>query len=91
VRLFGWAGSGGWMVIGIAQDFGMGTCKPFFFNVPQINCCYAERPIRSYELLADVQAGWMKDKTVNFFILRLTPLAGPLDRNVRSNSNQLPY
>ncbi|KIM41054.1 hypothetical protein M413DRAFT_158670 [Hebeloma cylindrosporum] len=61
--LVGWAGSGGWMVFEIAQDFGM------------------ERPVRSYELLADVQSGWLKDKTVNFFILRLTPLAGPLDRN----------
>jgi hypothetical protein len=29
--LVGWAGSGGWMVFEIAQDFGMGTCKPFFF------------------------------------------------------------
>ena len=89
--LVGWAGSGGWMVFEIAQDFGMGTCRPFFSNVPYIDCFYAERPIRSYELLADVQAGWLKDKTVNFFILRLTPLAGPLDRNVRSNSNQLLY
>ena len=28
--LVGWAGSGGWMVFEIAQDFGMGMCKPFF-------------------------------------------------------------
>lgn len=59
--------------------------------MPYIDYFYTERPIRSYELLADVQASWLKDKTVNFFILRLTPLANPLDRNVRPGSNQLPY
>ena len=81
---------GGWC-LGLPRISGWVRASLFFFNVPQINCCYAERPIRSYELLADVQAGWLKDKAVNFFILRLTPLAGPLDRNVRSNFNQLPY
>ncbi|KAF8953954.1 hypothetical protein BDZ97DRAFT_1929168 [Flammula alnicola] len=52
--LVGWAGTGGWMVFEVMQDFGM------------------ERPIRSYELLADVQSSWLKDKTVNYFILKLT-------------------
>jgi hypothetical protein len=93
--LVGWAGSGGWMVFEIAQDFGMGTCKPYFYFYFQrallLIYFIPERPIRSYELIADVQAGWLKDKTVNFFILRLTPLADPLDRNVRSKSNRLPY
>ncbi|KAH9480829.1 hypothetical protein JR316_0007430 [Psilocybe cubensis] len=59
--LNGWAGSGGWMVFEVAQDFGM------------------ERPVRSYELLADVQSSWLKDKSVNYFVLRLTPLAVPLN------------
>ncbi|KAL1743078.1 hypothetical protein HDZ31DRAFT_83668 [Schizophyllum fasciatum] len=33
-----------------------------------------ERPIRSFEHVADVQAGWNKDKTVNILVLKLTPL-----------------
>ncbi|KAF6754863.1 hypothetical protein DFP72DRAFT_812127 [Ephemerocybe angulata] len=40
-----------------------------------------ERPIRSFELLADVQASWNKDKMVNLFVLKNTPLALPLSRN----------
>ncbi|KAF8891964.1 hypothetical protein CPB84DRAFT_1816263 [Gymnopilus junonius] len=66
--LNGWAGSGGWMVFEVAQDFGM------------------ERPIRSYELLADVQASWLKEKTVNYFVLKLTPLATPLSRSAIPSS-----
>ncbi|KAF9077521.1 hypothetical protein BDP27DRAFT_1311189 [Rhodocollybia butyracea] len=34
-----------------------------------------ERPIRSFELLSDVEASWNKDKLVNVFLLKLTPLA----------------
>ncbi|KAI5825964.1 hypothetical protein K523DRAFT_341473 [Schizophyllum commune Tattone D] len=33
-----------------------------------------ERPIRPFEHVADVQAGWNKDKTVNTLVLKLTPL-----------------
>lgn len=33
-----------------------------------------ERPVRSFELLSDVEASWNKDKTVNTFILKLTTL-----------------
>ncbi|KAF9565077.1 hypothetical protein CPC08DRAFT_630436 [Agrocybe pediades] len=40
-----------------------------------------ERPVRSYELLADVQSSWIKDKTVNYFVVRLTPFAIPLRRS----------
>ncbi|KAG2009776.1 hypothetical protein CC2G_012667 [Coprinopsis cinerea AmutBmut pab1-1] len=39
-----------------------------------------ERPIRSFELLSDVQASWNRDKMVNLFVLKLTPLAIPLSR-----------
>jgi hypothetical protein len=28
--LVGWAGTGGWMVFEVVQDFGMGICKPFY-------------------------------------------------------------
>ena len=42
----------------------------------------AERPIRTFELLADVQASWNKDKMVNLFVMKMTPLAVPLSRNV---------
>ncbi|KAJ7079811.1 hypothetical protein B0H15DRAFT_787780 [Mycena belliarum] len=40
-----------------------------------------ERPIRSFELLADVQASWNKDKMVNTFVIKLTPLAPLLSRS----------
>ncbi|KAF9468631.1 hypothetical protein BDZ94DRAFT_1153591, partial [Collybia nuda] len=40
-----------------------------------------ERPIRSFELLADVQASWNKDKMLNTFIVKLTPLAPVLSRS----------
>ncbi|KAJ7625333.1 hypothetical protein DFH06DRAFT_1008004 [Mycena polygramma] len=40
-----------------------------------------ERPIRSFELLADVQASWNKDKMINTFIVKLTPLAPILSRS----------
>ncbi|KAJ7816111.1 hypothetical protein B0H13DRAFT_434881 [Mycena leptocephala] len=46
-----------------------------------------ERPIRSFELLADVQASWNKDKMVNTFVIKLTPLAPILSRsNIPSSS-----
>ncbi|KAJ7066732.1 hypothetical protein C8F01DRAFT_981202 [Mycena amicta] len=46
-----------------------------------------ERPIRSFELLADVQASWNKDKMVNMFIVKLTPLSPLLSRsNIPSSS-----
>ncbi|KAH7885251.1 hypothetical protein F5I97DRAFT_2032097 [Phlebopus sp. FC_14] len=34
-----------------------------------------ERPIRDYELLADVSASWNKDKLLNAFVIKSTPLA----------------
>jgi len=37
-----------------------------------------ERPIRSFELLSDVEVSWNKDKLVNVFLLKLTPLAAVL-------------
>ncbi|KAF8182352.1 hypothetical protein BJ912DRAFT_978673 [Pholiota molesta] len=43
-----------------------------------------ERPIRSYELLVDIQSSWLKDKTVNYFMLKLTPFAAPLSRSEHS-------
>lgn len=42
-----------------------------------------ERPIREYELLADVSASWNKDKLLNAFVIKQTPLAQPLSRSVR--------
>jgi hypothetical protein len=39
-----------------------------------------ERPVRSYEHLADIQASWSKDKTVNYFLLKKTQLATTLSR-----------
>jgi hypothetical protein len=57
------AGSGGWMLWEVAQDFGM------------------ERPIREYELLSDVEASWNKDKLVNIFVIKKTPLASLLSRS----------
>ena len=89
------AGIGGWMVFEIAQDFGMGT---YFFFSPFLHrydsVCFnflffffffsfLERPIRSFELVVDVQASWNKAKMVNYLVLRMTPLEVPLNPSVR--------
>jgi len=46
-----------------------------------------ERPIRSFELLSDVQASWNKDKMVNTFVIKLTPLAAPLSRSAMPSAS----
>ena len=43
-----------------------------------------ERPIREYELLSNVEASWNKDKMVNIFVIKKTPLAPILHRKVRT-------
>jgi len=40
-----------------------------------------ERPIRDYEVLADVSASWNKDKLLNTFVIKQTPLAPLLSRS----------
>ncbi|KAL0961014.1 hypothetical protein HGRIS_006006 [Hohenbuehelia grisea] len=40
-----------------------------------------ERPIRSFEVISDIQASWNSDKLVNTFVLKLTPLARLLSRS----------
>ncbi|KAG6850333.1 hypothetical protein H0H93_014606 [Arthromyces matolae] len=46
-----------------------------------------ERPVRSFELLSDVQASWNKDKLMNTFVIKLTPLAAPLSRSAMPSSS----
>ncbi|KAF9026152.1 hypothetical protein BDZ89DRAFT_1135014 [Hymenopellis radicata] len=46
-----------------------------------------ERPIRSFELLSDVEASWNKDKMVNIFVAKLTPLALILSRSAIPTSS----
>jgi hypothetical protein len=46
-----------------------------------------ERPIRSFEIVADVQASWNKDKMVNYLVLRMTPLDIPLNRSAIPSSS----
>ncbi|KAG6903163.1 hypothetical protein C0995_004711 [Termitomyces sp. Mi166 len=46
-----------------------------------------ERPIRSFELLSDVQASWNKDKLMNTFVIKLTALAVPLSRSAIPSSS----
>ncbi|KAJ7643925.1 hypothetical protein FB45DRAFT_896449 [Roridomyces roridus] len=48
-----------------------------------------ERPIRSFEQLADVQASWNKDKMVNMFVIKLTPLAPILSRSNMPSSSPM--
>ena len=43
---------------------------------------FVERPIRSFELVSDLQASWNKDKMVNYLVLRMTPLDVVLNRSV---------
>ncbi|KAF7308630.1 hypothetical protein HMN09_00712300 [Mycena chlorophos] len=46
-----------------------------------------ERPIRGFELLADVQAAWNKEKMVNLFLVKLTSWASVLSvANMPSSS-----
>lgn len=47
-----------------------------------VNVMETERPIRDYELLFDVSASWNKDKLVNIFVVKQTPLASILSRSV---------
>jgi hypothetical protein len=76
-----WTGTGGWMVFEVAQDFGMGECRL------DVACAatylFLERPIRNFEVLTDVLASWSNGKTVNSFIVKLTPFAEHLSRSVR--------
>ncbi|KIJ62609.1 hypothetical protein HYDPIDRAFT_30209 [Hydnomerulius pinastri MD-312] len=46
-----------------------------------------ERPIRDYELLADVSASWNKDKMLNAFVIKPTPLARILARSAMPTSS----
>jgi len=46
-----------------------------------------ERPIRDYELLFDVSASWNKDKLVNIFVVKKTPLAPLLSRSAIPTSS----
>ncbi|KIJ17820.1 hypothetical protein PAXINDRAFT_9761 [Paxillus involutus ATCC 200175] len=46
-----------------------------------------ERPIRDYELLADVSASWNKDKLLNAFVIKPTPLARILSRHAVPTSS----
>ncbi|KAF8157888.1 hypothetical protein B0H34DRAFT_656003 [Crassisporium funariophilum] len=46
-----------------------------------------ERPIRSFELIAEVQASWNKDKMVNCLVLKMTPLGDPLSRSAIPSSS----
>ncbi|KAF8645217.1 hypothetical protein AX16_008044 [Volvariella volvacea WC 439] len=48
-----------------------------------------ERPIRSYELLSDIQSSWNKDKMMNTFIIKLTPLATTLSRSAIPSSSPM--
>ncbi|KAJ8520835.1 hypothetical protein ONZ45_g2381 [Pleurotus djamor] len=46
-----------------------------------------ERPVRSFELLSDVQSSWNKDKMVNTFVIKMTPFSSILSRsNIPSSS-----
>jgi hypothetical protein len=87
------AGSGAWMLWEVAQDFGMGKCSflpsGLLRPVLIILLHHSERPIRDYELLSDVEASWNKDKLVNIFVIKKTPLASILGRSVSRSSSPL--
>ena len=83
-----------WMVFEMAQDYGMGRSSSFSLCPWLKLTLIAERPIRDYELLADVSASWNKDKLLNAFVIKKTPLARLLSRSVshsrQSNDSCLP-
>ena len=84
------AGSGAWMLWEVAQDFGMGKCSFLPSGLLRLLLILllhdSERPIRDYELLSDVEASWNKDKLVNIFVIKKTPLASILSRSVSGSS-----
>lgn len=71
-----------WILFEVAQDYGMGerSCLTDILHAQAMLA--AERPIREYELLADVSASWNKDKLLNAFVIKQTPLAKSLSRSV---------
>ena len=75
------------MVWEVAQDFGMGMFFLLYAGGIWADCVVCvERPIRSFEVLFDIQSSWNKDKSTNMFVLKLTPLSSLLSRSVRSFS-----
>ncbi|KAI3616065.1 zinc metalloprotease [Moniliophthora roreri] len=48
-----------------------------------------ERPMRSFELLSDVEASWNRDKTVNVWMVRLTPWKPVLSRSALPSSSPI--
>lgn len=46
-----------------------------------------ERPIRSYEIVADIVNSWDKDRTVNMLVARKTPLAALLHPSAMPSSS----
>ena len=58
----------------------------FIYQISKLSAdCFvlcAERPIRSFEVLADVCNSWVTDKTVNVLMAKKTPLAVKLSRAV---------
>lgn len=85
-------GVGGWMLFEVAQDFGMGEfpllggsfVRSFWFV--DFLLIAIERPIRAYEVVADVVNSWDKDRTVNIIIAKKTELAYLLRPSVSSFS-----
>lgn len=75
------AGSGGWMLWEVAQDFGMGKWQ--FDGEGQFSLMIiAERPVRGFEMLSDVCGSWNTDKIVNLLVIKKTLLAPILSRSV---------
>lgn len=76
-------GVGGWMLFEVAQDFGMGEFPDTLLGSSgglltvgyRGFLCVLERPIRAYEVVADVVNSWDKDRTVNTLIAKLSELA----------------
>jgi hypothetical protein len=80
---------GGWMLWEIAQDFGMGKLNPsrlacllFLYYLP-------ERPLRDYELPAEVYASWNSNTRLNSFMLKKTPLASLLASKAMPSSSPM--
>ena len=81
-----WAGLGAGRSPKTLEWVSKGVCVPCdMYSDYNVLFPMTEHPARSYELLSGVQASWLKEKTVNYFLLKKTLLLEPRGRSLCSD------
>ena len=71
------------MLFELAQDFGMGALFSLLCSLASTEAGVpAERPIRCFEVLAEIKSSWSTGKTVNSLLLKRTALSSHLSVEV---------